>query len=399
MKVDPLVALSRQAAGGAQLLLLQGDADFAARLTLGQIIKGRVLRSYDQQRYAVEFDGQRRTVDSAVPLTVGETVHGRVVGLGEQVTLQRIRATPGAADEIAVPDAMRADAANDRFGGAIAALFERYQARLDPSEWSALQRLAVRVPVPERAALAGLVLNKIGLQITPELFRAVHAALAKPDVEGLFALPAQALSLAAAAAGTRTPAADRDTVPAIAEWLGRTLADLPETRLRNSGDEDVFDADGGSGDEEGDLARWILNAQTGGAVTHRVATLPLLLDGELVELDVALFAQNDDAQREPKADGIRHRELVFALTTEALGHLEVRALLANGHMRLRIAADSSASTERLAEHAEALEAGLQRIGWQVDEQRYESRVGGASSGVVGSVVEHLISPGSVSRLV
>ena len=73
MKVDSPFALGGRAAGGAQLLLLQGDADFAARLTLGQIIKGRVLRAYDQQRYAVEFDGQRRTVDSAVPLTVGET--------------------------------------------------------------------------------------------------------------------------------------------------------------------------------------------------------------------------------------------------------------------------------------------------------------------------------------
>jgi hypothetical protein len=399
MKVDPLAALANRAAGGAQLLLLQGDADFAARLTLGQIIKGRVLRAYDQQRYAVEFDGQRRTVDSAVPLTVGELVHGRVVGLGEQVTLQRIRTEPAAADAAAAPDSARADAANDRFGGAIAALFERYQARLDASEWNALQRLAARVPLPERAALAGLVLNKVGLQITPELFRALHAALAKPETQGLFALPAQALSLAVAAAGARAPNADQDAVPAIAGWLDRALADVPEARLRASRDDDVIDADGGGSDQNGDLARWVLNAQTGGAVTHRVATLPLLLDGELVELDVALFAQNDDPGSEPKTNGIRHRELVFALTTEALGHLEVRALLADGHMRLRIAADSSASTERLAEQAQTLEAGLQRIGWQVDEQRYESRATNASGAVLASVVEHLISPGSVSRLV
>ncbi len=216
----------------------------------------------------------------------------------------------------------------------------------------------------------------------------------------MFALPAQALSLAVAAAGARAPNADHDdAVPAIAGWLERALADVPEARLRASRDDDVIDADGGGSDENGDLARWIFNAQTGGAVTHRVATLPLLLDGELVELDVALFAQNDDKGSEPKADGIRHRELVFALTTEALGHLEVRALLADGHMRLRIAADSSASTERLAEHAQTLEAGLQRIGWQVDEQRYESRATNASGAVLASVVEHLISPGSVSRLV
>ena len=279
----------------------------------------------------------------------------------------------------------------------MAALFERYQARLEPAEWSALQRLAARGPAPEQAALAGLVLHKVGLQIAPELFRAVHAALAKPEAEALFALPAQALSLAAVAGAGRSARAEQDAVPALAAWLARALADVPEARLRESrDDDDMLDADGGG---DADLARWILNAQTGGSVTQRVATLPLLLDGELVELDIALFAQNDDAGREPKPDAIRHRELVFALTTEALGRIEVRALLANGHLRLRIAADSPATTERLAEHAETLEAGLQHIGWQVDEQRYESRVGSAAGGVLASVVEHLISPGSVSRLV
>ena len=87
---------------------------------------------------------------------------------------------------------------------------------------------------------------------------------------------------------------------------------------------------GDAGEAGGDdLARWVLNAQTGGSVAHRVATLPLLLDGELVELDVAMFAQGGDAQRE-QAEGIRHRELVFALTTPALGHIEIRALWPTG---------------------------------------------------------------------
>ena len=115
-----------------------------------------------------------------MPLTVGETVRGRVVGLGEQVTLQRIRDTTRQRRmPIATADAARAEAANDRFGGAVAALFERYQARLDPAEWNALQRLTARVAAPQQAALAALVLNKVGLQISPELFRAVHAALAQ----------------------------------------------------------------------------------------------------------------------------------------------------------------------------------------------------------------------------
>lgn len=397
MKVDPLVALTNRAAGAAQLLLFQGDADFSARLTLGQIIKGRVLRSYEGQRYAVEFDGQRRTVDSSVPLSTGEIIHGRVIGLGEQVTLQRIKPAPATAD-VPAPDAALA-AAGDAVGGAIAALFERYQAKLDGADFSTLQQLAARTAAPEQAALAGLVLNKLGLQITPEFLRAVYATLSKPETAAAFALSAQALVL-----GSIRAAVEQDP-DALALWLGRAISDIPEARLRETRG-DAFDADGGDGGEN-DLARWILNAQTGGAVAHRVATLPLLLDGELVELDVALFAQAGDGLRDgprhgqpESADGsIRHRELVFALTTATLGRVEVRALLANGHLRLSIAADSSASTQWLAEHAGALEAGLQQVGWLVDEQRYESRVAGQGNGVIGRVVEHLISPGSVSRLV
>lgn len=410
MKIDAL-ALDPRATGTAQLLLFQGDADFSARLTLGQIIKGRVLRSYGDQRYALDFDGQRKVVDSAVPLTNGELVHGRVIGLGERVTLQRVRPELGATDGLAPTEPQAIDTGNTG-ESAIAALFERYQARLDPAQLHVLQRLASMSPAPEQAALAGLVLSKVGLQMTPELVRAVFAALSKRDDEGLFALPAQALALAGARA-----ASDSDAVPALADWLSRAAADIPEARLRDIRGEgrgetrgEAFDADrgadGGAGDGEGsgagdDLARWILNAQTGGAVAHRVATLPLLLDGELVELDVALFAQTGgDAEREHEpADGIRHRELVFALTTATLGHLEIRARLANGHLRLRIAADSSSTTQWLAEHADELGAGLQRIGWEVDEQRYESRVAGAPNGVLASVVEHLISPGSLSRLV
>ena len=395
MKIDPIVAADTRAAGTAQLLMFQGDADFSARLTLGQIIKGRVLRSYEGQRFAVEFDGQRKIVDSAVPLVTGEIVHGRVIGLGEQVTLQRIRPASGSADSLPTPDVPTVDA-GDRIGSAIAALFERYQARIDLAEFNALQRLVQRSPAPEQAALAGLVLNKLGLQIAPEFFRAVYAALSKPDEAGLFALPAQALALAA---GGRAAAADDEAVPALADGLRRALIDVPEARLRETRGEAPDDDRGDAGEAGGDdLARWVLNAQTGGSVAHRVATLPLLLDGELVELDVAMFAQGGDAQRE-QAEGIRHRELVFALTTPALGHIEIRALLANGHLRLRIAADSSTTTQLLAEHAEDLGAGLQRLGWQTDEQRYETRVAGETSGVLASVVEHLISPGSVSRLV
>ena len=186
--------------------------------------------------------------------------------------------------------------------------------------------------------------------------------------------------------------------------LNRFLVDVPEVRFRTLPRAESEDGQGGIDEDlaqdgvDYDLARWILNAQTGGTVAHRIATLPLLVDGELVELDVALFEQSAD--REPSQQhGLRHREVVLALSTEALGRVEIHALLAGGHVRVQIVAGDSGTTQFMSTHAERLAAELQGIGWQVDELRYETRAANDANGVVRSLVEHVISPGSVSRLV
>jgi len=77
------------------------DDNWAAKLTLGQIIKGKVLRSYGDGRYGVHFGDQQRIVDSGIPLTVGDQLRGRVVGLAERVTIERLpeRGNPSAAEE------------------------------------------------------------------------------------------------------------------------------------------------------------------------------------------------------------------------------------------------------------------------------------------------------------
>src|SRR3954462_14554697 len=90
MKINPLFPQA-SALNSSNALLFKADVDFAAKLTLGQIIKGRVLRAYEGGRYLMDFYGQQKVVDSAMPLRVGDVIHGRVVGLGEHVELQRVQ--------------------------------------------------------------------------------------------------------------------------------------------------------------------------------------------------------------------------------------------------------------------------------------------------------------------
>ena len=57
MKVDPGAPILSSLARGAPSISFTGGGDFASKLTLGQIIKGRVLRSYEGGRYAIDFGG------------------------------------------------------------------------------------------------------------------------------------------------------------------------------------------------------------------------------------------------------------------------------------------------------------------------------------------------------
>jgi hypothetical protein len=64
------------------------EADpFRAALRLGEIIRGRVMRSLGEGRYAVNFQGHERVVDSTIPLRSEEILHGRVVAVGDRVEL------------------------------------------------------------------------------------------------------------------------------------------------------------------------------------------------------------------------------------------------------------------------------------------------------------------------
>lgn len=409
-------ALTSAAQSAGNRFFLPGAKEFAGSLNLGQILKGKVLRQYDSNRYLVNFDGQERVVDSAVPLRTGELLHGRVIAVGERVEMQRVYAEENNAavlERNEIGAGLRGFSVS-RHEVELDATLERFQARLSESDRATLLRAMRAASDVPAMAQVGVFFNKLGLNQSAALLEALYARIkgnANPvRTYNEWLVPPRLEALAGQAAGLQAA-----TVRQLADVISRAVGSEIE-----SGDDRRADAesapahelpcDGESkavptvgfaperddGESLNRLAQWVLNAQTGGSVVHRLGTLPLLLGGRLVEVDVALFEQRREAAQQP---AVQHRQLVFTLQTEHLGRVEVVARVVGERVRVSIVTENEANTTLAAAHAGALKASLVEAGWITDELSYETRTVNAQTGAVTSVVEHVISLDSMNRLI
>jgi hypothetical protein len=325
-------------------LVLQQGASLAARLVPGQLVKAQVLHHFEGGRYLVRILGHDSVADSAAPLRPGETLQARVARLGERVELERVAAeAPGPEQSPASDGAAPGTDLVDE-------LFRRYRASLEPTEAATLRRKLARAARPERMALAGLVLRKLELPIDAELLDATCAAM---PLRG----------------------AARDVSAATAQTLAAVL--VP--------------------DEGAPPGLRVLNVQGGGSVSHQAGAVALHLGGGEVAAEIAVFEESAD---EPRAGGeapLRHRKLVLALDAPNLGRVEVRALSADGNLRVALASAARESTNALLRHGEDLVHALAGDGWRVDEIAYETREQAGPGAALGALLEHLVTPGSVSR--
>ena len=410
-------------AGGR--FFLPGAAEFADTLSIGQIIQGRVLRNFEGNRYLVAFGNDERVVDSAIPLTTGEILHGQVVGLGDRVELQRVYPQPSRVAARA-QDAPGADSRPGKRSGAdlevIEQLLQRYQVELSDTDRAVLMRAARNVADPQAMGLVGAMLSKLGLPQSATLLEAVYRARLEP-LSTAAAAPADSVPQVTASA-EQSVAAQASSVRDLSELLARIVAsqedreprsDAPaqaasasETpagqsmiptsarHLSNRGPATVRGSGTGTRQQSLEwLADRVLNAQTGGVVSHRTGLLPLLVGGRLVEVSFALFEQQpSQTQRSP----LQHRQIRFTLNTERLGRVDVLARIAGGHVRVQIATSDEAVTSQAATHAESLGTQLREHGWTVDEIAYDTRAPEDLNVAVRSVIEHVVSQDSLDRL-
>ena len=395
----------------AQRFFMPGAKEFAGSLNLGQILKGKVLRQYDGNRYLVNFDGQERVVDSTIPLRTGELLHGRVLAISDRVEMQRVYTESETATvQPDAVDGMRSFALSQA-EVKLDAILQKYQARLTDAERSTLLRVTRNADDPNSMAQVGVFLNKLGVSQSSELLQAVYAQLKRrsdhvethdqwsslPQLEVATGLAAaqgaavrQLADIVTRATGISTDKADEQSADTTA---APTLQDADQDKAVQATN---FRPNQDDGDAANRLAQWLLNAQSGGSVMHRLGTLPLLLGGRLIEVDVALFEQRREAVQKPQA---QHRQLVFTLQTEHLGRVEVVARVVGDRVRVSVATDDEQNTALAAGHVQALKAALAEAGWVTDEVSYETRTVDERTGAVSSVVEHVISADSMNRLV
>lgn len=393
-------------------LVFGADRDFMSTLTMGQIIKGRVLRHYEGGRYGVEFGGQERVVDSTIALRSGDIIHGRVVGLGDKVHLQRVALDAGQDPVSAKPAAEPGTPFMGRAADHIEQLFREHRANLSPAEHSMLGTLGRQLGDVSVAASAALVLRKLGLPLDSSMIRALTQAMTERGKLEQASVEKTATRLAADP--TQRVAENHDAVRLLAQALEQLrvpdragLGDSPDRPAdAEAGAAGASLTSGGDGRPGGDsqsgafqqawlLGRRILNSQTEGSVAHRFMTLPLWLGDRLLEVNLAFFAQTPS---EHEAEGVSYRRIVLSLDLDDLGQVEVVVMASNRHLRIAFETEREEATQLMALWMGSLRSDLTSFGWEIDELSYGTRFADALDWPARSVVSHYVRQDSLSRL-
>ena len=390
-----------------QSFAVTAGKDFISTLTLGQIIKGKVLRHYEGGRYGVSFGGEERVVDSAIPLRSGEILHGRVIALDDKVHLQRVSVTRDDGTQRQAELDPEGIFAKQGKADSIKELFVRHRAPLSAEEHSRIRVLGRSTGNLSVVASSALVLRKLGMVLDESLIRAVARALQDRGSVARSVTAEQATTLTADAVDKVTE--NRETMRSLSGALAQlTMPDLSaagNTEPEGAGEEQATQTatagggehrhDGGRESREWLLGRWLLNAQNEGAVGHRFMTVPLWLGDRLVELNLAFFSS---MKEDSKRDGIRYRRILLSLDLDTLGHVDIEIVAANQRLRIAFETQREAATQLLASRLGDLKADLSEFGWDLDELSYATREPSALDLPSQAVISHHVRQDSLSRL-
>jgi hypothetical protein len=389
MSIDPstlaaTLQLPAALSGTAPLLRFQSDGASRHALEPGQMLQARVLQSFQGGRYLLDVAGEERVVDSSLPLRVGETFRARVLAVGEQVVLERLRDAATPRQELPQDAARAPPAWLQRTDDEIAlALFRQHGPLLTQQEWQALAAQAGGVDAKD-LVLSALATRRAGLPLDPALLNSLIDALSGESLAGI-GQEALSVNLVAGAQAEAT----RDNAQELAASIDRQLHQAQGDHGADIG------AGNGDGDtESGDQARraWIaqrlLNAQQPGALAHRMMSLPLAIDGRLVEFRIALFDVSGDADLTPE---LRQRSLRIALDLDGLGKIDLLARVVDSHVRVDVLAASEAAAATLGGQDRLLSRALGALGWTLDGASYAVKPSEAGDVVVRTVMERIVA--------
>ena len=384
--VTTLIASANISRTGQTAQRAQRKGSVFDELTIGQHLRMQVLRQLEQQRYEVAFGGRRHVVESRVALQPGSQVSAQVEAKGEKLELRYLDTGPRAGSPEQSLDAfvlpLEHGQAGDDAGPAppwLAALAAQYRVPLDARAREAIERAAAKAGDPELMTRGGLFLQKLLRNVDAQDLEALYRTLSPGESSPV-------------AAFTQAPIGLDDL--SGADDVAATLADAleapreaPGAQVPNVGAE----SDGGEGNEQDfQRAARLLNLQDEGSVAWRFGTLPLLVGGQLIELDLVMFRERDGQAKRGAL-----RRLVMTLDTTHFGRVHVEARAVDSRLMVKMSAASSDAVEVLSAYGADVRAAIERLGWAVDDIRYE--ITAPHTGAAQSVVHHVLSAGTVDQ--
>jgi hypothetical protein len=393
MKLDAITPLVRQASKAYDdLSLVTSQQDWLKTISLGQIIKGKVLKVYDGNRYGIMMGGQERVVDSTIQFQAGQQFSAKVTDIqGEKVSLKL-------SERQLNQQSSATSIAHDHPESVLESLASQFNLRLTDIQKQRVEGIARTFRQEPFAIKVALYLAKLGLPITESLIREIiksaqntSRAITLETATSQAALPAHGdgnlalyQTIAAAFAGERLQedadgqATQEDTHEAS---VGAGYAPALPFEQRDSG----FD-DGG---EQSPLMK-LLNIDTQGAIAHTFDVLSIIVNDRLLEFDIAFFDQAHSH------DGVTSsKQLVFELET-LLGKVGVVAKLVNNRLSLAFNAEQPALMDVLQQQKEAFAETLTKAGWVLEQAHYVAQADQTLA--IGAVIDHVLAQGSMEKV-
>lgn len=384
MKTEQISAafLSRAGSGETQLIYGLDKDQWLKTITAGQILKGRVLRVYSEKKYGVDFGGQERIVDSTIPLSKGEVLTGKVLGVGEHNISMKIVNTK-LLEDLKNSKPLVTKQAEDKLPIEIESA--KFKVDLDSAMQAAIISASNGFKNSSVAIRVGLYLAKLGIPITGELVRALtNRVLNSQDFFGMD-LSKRIPILITESDSVELGKLNISTLENLKNFF---LNDF-DVEFNNNRDDDDTDlirqasvmtenrfASAGLNAEQGGannksklykLFEKILNVSTGSSFQHRFQTLPLIIDGRLVEFDVAFF---DQAAQESSNGLLKSKRIKFSLTTE-FGFINLDVIAVNHRLNVSLSSNNDFLVSQFVEYELDLSESLVGAGWILDSIQYK----------------------------
>jgi hypothetical protein len=366
----------------------------------GQEVKVFVQRPLGGAYYLATLDGRAgQTVASSVALKAGTQLRAVVVSVGARLELKLLNAAEGSTLVVSDPDPDagesqadvndQATAADTALESQLDTLNARYQVPLTASDHDRLKAAMKTVAEPRDMALAGLYLARLGVPLTQTSLNALYQAQQDSSLSQATAPAALNLS---ALLQSLAPPAQSATLEAVVDRMDLALNRPSTAGAVTSSGTTAADAQHNPSDPGTDreLARKLLNVPVGAAVARHYGTVPVLVSGQLLELQFVALQHRETPQEQNPV-----RRLFMTLATSALGRLQIAAQAQGNRLSITFTSDSSNATEALATHAHEVRELVGRLGWQVDSVVYGT---GQASGAAQIAMTHALLDNTMDQL-